>query len=60
MSLERFLLTSLTTPLVDLADHRGYSALHLACFKGYLDIAKVLIEHAKDNTTNKELMNWVN
>ena len=47
LSLERFLDMSLKVPLVDLVDHRGYTALHLACFKGFDEIAKILIEHVK-------------
>lgn len=60
MSLERFLLTSLTVPLTDLADHRGYSALHLAAFKGYADITKTLLEYARDNIREGEMKSWVN
>jgi ankyrin repeat protein len=60
LSLERFLLTSLTVPLTDLADHRGYSALHLAAFKGFADIAKTLLEFARDNIIETEMKTWVN
>ena len=33
--------------LKDLVDHRGYTLLHLACFKNLEDIAVSLVHHAK-------------
>ncbi len=43
LGLERFMVTSMTVPVVDLVDHRGYSALHLAAFKGFEDMADSLL-----------------
>ncbi len=34
--------------IIDLIDHRGYTALHLACFKNLEVIVEYLVERAKD------------
>lgn len=60
MGLVRYFDNSLTVPLVDLVNDKGYTALHQACFKSFDDIAKVIIEHAKEHITEKQLQEWVN
>jgi len=37
-------LISVNKELIPLVDDEGNSALHLACIKGYVNVAKVLIE----------------
>lgn len=60
LGLERFLSTGLTLPLVDLVDSRGYTALHLAAFKGFDDIAETVIGNVKATINPSELKLWVN
>jgi ankyrin repeat protein len=50
----------MSVPLVDLVNDKGYTALHQACFKNFDDIAKVIIEHVKESTTEQQLHEWVN
>jgi len=45
---------------VDLVDDRGYTALHLACFKNFEDLVSVIIQKAKETITDKELKQWTN
>ena len=49
--LVRFFDTSLSVPLVDLVNDKGYTALHLACFKNFEAIATVIAEHVKETIT---------
>lgn len=49
--LVRFFDTSLSVPLVDLVNDKGYTALHLACFKNFEDIATVIAEYVKETIT---------
>ena len=55
LGLERFLATSLTVPLVDLVDSRGYTALHLTAFKGFDDMTSVVMDHVKETINQSEL-----
>jgi ankyrin repeat protein len=47
-------------PIVDLVDERGYTCLHEACFKNTEELTNVIIEKAKQTTTDSELKEWVN
>lgn len=44
---------NLTIALVDIIDHRGYTLLHMICFKNLEDMAADLFEHAKKLITDK-------
>ena len=44
LGLVRFFDTNLSVPLVDLVNEKGYTALHLACFKNFEDMARVVID----------------
>ena len=60
LKLESFIFDGLTVPITDLIDHRGYSALHLAAFKSFDDIASTLIEVARECITASEFRSWLN
>ena len=46
--------------LKDLVDHRGYTLLHLACFKNLDDIAVTLIQVAKRTLAPQVIKDWIN
>ena len=46
--------------MIDLLDARGYTALHLAAFKGFEDITQILIAHVKSTINAKQITEWVN
>lgn len=46
VGLIRFLDQNSSIPLVDIVDHRGYTLLHMACFKNLEDIGVRLLERA--------------
>lgn len=47
----RLLEQNASIPLVDLADARGYTLLHMACFKNLEEIAIRLVEKAHSIVT---------
>jgi len=60
LGLVRFFDTNLSVPLVDLVNEKGYTALHLASFKNFEDIARVIVDYAKETITDEQLKAWVN
>mmetsp|Transcript_5068 Transcript_5068/g.3716 ORF Transcript_5068/g.3716 Transcript_5068/m.3716 type:complete len:170 (-) Transcript_5068:1490-1999(-) len=60
LGLDRFLYEGMTVPVTDLVDHRGYTALHQASFKGFPEIVASLIENASECITEREKLTWVN
>jgi ankyrin repeat protein len=53
LGLLRCLETNSTIPLVDIVDQRGYTALHMACFKNIAEIVECLLEKAKELITEQ-------
>ncbi len=52
MALVRLLESNQSIPIVDLIDHKGYTLLHIACFKNIEDIVLAVIEIAKECITD--------
>ena len=46
--------------IVDIIDHRGYTLLHMACFKNLEEIGQMLMQRALDTVTEKQVHVWVN
>ena len=40
--------------LVDFVDSRGYTLLHMACFKNYFEIGEAIVERAKQEVTDEK------
>jgi ankyrin repeat protein len=45
--------------LNELVDHRGYTTLHLACFKNLDIMAEYIIERAKSTLSPRDLKLWI-
>lgn len=51
-----YMLLSSDRTVIDLKDHREYTALHLACESAHVECAKLLLEHSADvRATNMKL-----
>lgn len=46
--------------MVDIVDVRGYTALHMACFKNNTDLVQTLLEKAREFVPPKRMKEWVN
>jgi len=46
--------------VVDIIDHRGYTLMHMACFKNLEEIGHALMQRALDTVTEKQVLAWVN
>jgi palmitoyltransferase len=44
----------------DLVDHRGYTLLHLACFKNLDDIVVTIIQVARNTMSTQVIKDWIN
>lgn len=51
LQLMRFLDQNSSIPLTDLVDQRGYTLMHVACFKNLEEIGFKLMEKAKQAVT---------
>ena len=46
--------------IVDIIDVRGYTLLHMACFKNLDEIGNLLIQRAHETVTEKQIHSWIN
>jgi hypothetical protein len=44
-----------TVPIVDMVDHRGYTLMHMICFKNLEELALEVIEVVKQRITEKQI-----
>lgn len=48
LGLIRCIDNNVSVPLVDIVDSRGYTALHMACFKNFLELVECLLLKAQE------------
>ncbi len=46
--------------IVDIIDNRGYTLMHMACFKNLDEVGALLMQKALDTVTDKQVLAWVN
>jgi len=46
--------------VVDIIDHRGYTVLHMICFKNLEDMGMELLEKVVEAITEKQIKTWLN
>ncbi|CDW75651.1 dhhc zinc finger domain containing protein [Stylonychia lemnae] len=60
MGLMRFLDQNQTVPIIDLVDARGYTLLHMICFKNIEDLIYPLMEKVQQIYTQTQIKLWIN
>jgi ankyrin repeat protein len=60
LGLFRFLDQNANIAIVDYIDTRGYTLLHMACFKNFSDIGIAIMLRARESITGEQLRIWIN
>ena len=60
LGLNRFLDQNASVPLVDIIDARGYTLMHMACFKNLEEIGLKLMDRAIETVTDSQIEAWLN
>jgi hypothetical protein len=56
----KYLNANANIAIIDYVDTRGYTLLHMACFKNYSDIGIAIILKARESIIGEQLIGWVN
>ena len=56
----RLLDNNSSVPIVDLIDSRGYTLMHMICFKNIEDMGVFLMEKVVQTVTKEQISIWIN
>jgi hypothetical protein len=56
----RTLESNSSIPIIDIVDSRGYTVLHMCCFKNLEDITNAIMEKALETVKEPLVTTWVN